>query len=69
MADGQPVRGLGRPVLEERPELTPAGGPFDQRDLANGDAAEANSHRQGNDVQPVQKVVERRGHSTDGARL
>ena len=45
MPDGQPVRGLGRLVLEERPELTPAGGPVDQRDLANRDAAEANSHR------------------------
>ena len=63
MRRGQPVRGLGRLVLEERPELAPAGRPVDQRDLANHDAAEANSHRQRDDVQAVEQVVERRGHA------
>ena len=31
-------------------------GPVDQRDLANGDAAEPNSHRQRDDVQSVEQV-------------
>ncbi len=50
------MRGLGRFVLEERPELAPADGPVDQRDLANGDAAEADSHRQRDDVQAIENV-------------
>ena len=36
----------------------------DQRDLANRDAAEANSHRQRDDVQAVQQIVERRRHAS-----
>ncbi len=54
------MRGLGRLVFEERTELAPARWPLDQRDLANGDAAEANSHRQCDDVQALQNVVELR---------
>ncbi len=59
---GQPVRGLGVAVFEEGAEFTPAGGTVDQRQLAGGDAAEAHSHRQRNDVQAVENVCQRWGH-------
>jgi len=52
------VRSLDGSVLEEGAELTPADGPLKQRHLANVDAAEPNSHRQRDDVQALEQVVE-----------
>ena len=51
------MRRLGRLVLEEGPELAPAGRALDQGDLANVNTAEANSHRQRDDVQALQQIV------------
>ncbi|SHV92636.1 Uncharacterised protein [Mycobacteroides abscessus subsp. abscessus] len=54
------MRRLGRAVLDERAEFTPAAGPVDQRDFTNVDAAEPDPHRQRDDVQALEQFVERR---------
>ena len=43
-------------VLEEGAELAPACRAVDERQLANGDAAELHPHRQGDDVQAIEEV-------------
>ena len=60
---GQPMRRLGVAVFQEGAEFAPAGRAVDQRQLPGGDAAEADPHRQGHDVHPVEDVVEGRGHN------
>jgi hypothetical protein len=56
------VRRFGGFVLQKGAELTPAERAFDERQLANVNAAEANPHRQRDDVQSVEQFVQRWGH-------
>ena len=55
---GQPPRRLRRRVLEERPELAPAGRTLEQRHLARGHPTERHPHRDGDHVQGSEQVTD-----------